>query len=131
MKAFRNSGLEWEPIDPSHFKGKGRVKRISVTYQKPVIKVFRVEFEPEARTNWHSHSGVQLLYIVEGNCLLQKSGEEIQQAGPGDLINVSPNEKHWHGASSGSHMTHMAVNINVTTTWMEEVTKKQFMAYPV
>ena len=128
MKVFQDTEVEWEPVDPAHFTGKGRVKRVSATDQDPSVKVFRVEFEPESRTNWHSHSGVQLLYIVGGRCRVQKWGEEVKQAGPGDMVSILPDEKHWHGAGPGSSMTHIAVNINVTTSWMEKVTEKQFSA---
>lgn len=131
MKVSHDADVEWEPFDPAHFTGNGRVKRVSATDQDPSVKVYRVEFEPEARTNWHSHSGVQLLYIVEGRCRVQKWGEDVKQAGPGDIVNIFPGEKHWHGASPGSGMTHIAVNINATTTWMERVTKEQFSALSV
>ena len=131
MKAFRDAEVEWEPVDADHFTGKGRLKRVSAVNQNPSVKVFRVEFEPEARTNWHSHSGVQLLYMVEGRCRVQKWGEDVKQAVPGDIVNILPGEKHWHGASPGSGMTHIAVNINATTTWMERVTKEQFSALSV
>ena len=131
MKVSHDADVEWEPLDPAHFTGNGRVKRVSATDQDPSVKVFRVEFEREARTNWHSHSGVQLLYIVEGRCRVQKWGEDVKQAGPGDIVNIHPGEKHWHGASPGSGMTHIAVNINATTTWMGRVKKEQFSALSV
>ena len=131
MKVSHDADVEWEPFDPAHFTGNGRVKRVSATNQDPSVKVYRVEFEPEARTHWHSHSGVQLLYIVEGPCRVQKWGEDVKEAGPGDIVNIPPGEKHWHGAGSGSRMTHIAVNINATTTWMERVTKEQFSALTV
>ena len=86
MKVSHDADVEWEPFDPAHFTGNGRVKRVSATNQDPSVKVYRVDFEPEARTNWHSHSGFQLLYIVEGRCRVQNWGEDVKEAGPGDIV---------------------------------------------
>lgn len=126
MKVHYDADIEWEQADPAHFSGNGQVKRISTMDEAPSIKAYRVEFEPEARTNWHSHTGVQLLYIVEGRCRVQKWGEDVKEAGPGDIVDILPGEKHWHGATPGSKMTHIAVNINAKTTWMEPVSAQEY-----
>ena len=64
MKAFHYSESEWEAADPANFTGKGRVQRAASVADGPKLKTYRVEFEPAARTNWHVHSGVQLLILL-------------------------------------------------------------------
>ena len=80
-----------------------------------------VEFEAGARTNWHSHSGVQILLIIEGRGRVQQWGEPVQEVGAGDTVSIAPGENHWHGAARDARMVHLAVNIDTTTMWMEPV----------
>jgi quercetin dioxygenase-like cupin family protein len=90
--------------------------------------VFLVEFEPGGRTNWHAHSAPQLLLVHEGRGLVQKWGEPVVEIRAGDAVTIEPNEKHWHGASPSSRMSHFAVNLNLTTTWFEPVSDEQYRA---
>jgi quercetin dioxygenase-like cupin family protein len=83
--------------------------------------VFRVEFEAGARTNWHAHTGVQILLITEGRGRVQKWGEAVQEVSAGDTVSIAPGEKHWHGAARDARMVHLAVNIDTATEWMEPV----------
>jgi quercetin dioxygenase-like cupin family protein len=126
MRLFDDGTVHWEDADPGHFTGKARLKRVTAVDGVPKLRVYRVEFEPRARTNWHTHSGVQLLYIDEGQCRFQKWGESVQVSRAGDVVYVAPNEKHWHGADPVGTMVHIAVNINAETTWMEPVTDEQY-----
>jgi quercetin dioxygenase-like cupin family protein len=64
---------------------------------------------------------VQLLIVLKGLCRVQKWGEAVQEVEAGGQISIAPGEKHWHGASPGSDMAHVAVNIDASTTWMEAV----------
>jgi len=70
----------------------------------------------------------QLLLVVEGRGLLQKWGEPVRRIGAGDAITIEPNEKHWHGAAPDSKMSHFAVNLNLTTEWLEPVADDQYRA---
>ena len=90
--------------------------------------MYLVEFEPGARTNWHRHSGPQLLLVKEGRGLVQKWGEPVREISAGDAVGIEPNEKHWHGAAPGTRMTHFAVNLNLTTDWLEPVSDDQYRA---
>ncbi len=83
-------------------------------------------FEPGARTDWHAHSGPQLLYVVEGRCRVQAWGEAMQEVGPGDTVYIAPDEKHWHGAAPATGTVHIAVNIDARTTWLERVSEEQY-----
>ena len=126
MHIFHNANLGWEPADPDHFTGGARVKRVGTAPGSPLLKIYRVAFEPGARTHWHTHSGPQLLYIVEGRCLVQTWGEPVHEAGPGDTVYIAPDEKHWHGAAPDTGTVHIAINIDARTTWMERVTDEQY-----
>ena len=90
------------------------------------IRVYRVTFGEGARTNWHSHTGPQLLQIIEGTCRFQKAGERVREAVVGDLVSIEPGERHWHGAAPASPMTHIAINIDATTRWYEPVTDAEY-----
>ena len=96
----------------------------------PRVNVYRVAFEAGTRTAWHSHSGPQLLLIVEGRCRLQKEGGPIQEIATGGTVCIAPGEKHWHGATPAAPMTHLAININAMTDWLEKVTDAQYEGRP-
>jgi len=125
MKRFLAPDVPFEPADPKTFVGNARVKRLRMA---DAAMVFLVEFDVGGRTNWHAHSAPQLLLIHEGRGLVQKWGEPVVQVTAGDTVTIEPNEKHWHGASPSSRMSHFAVNLNLTTTWFEPVTDEQYRA---
>jgi quercetin dioxygenase-like cupin family protein len=85
------------------------------------VGVYRVAFADGARTNWHRHSGPQWLFIVEGRVRVQVEGGDVQDLQTGDAVVIVPGERHWHGAAPGSAGTHIAVNVNAATTWMDPV----------
>lgn len=126
MHIFHDTDLDWEPADPARFTGTARVKRVGAVPGDPTVKIYRVAFEPGARTDWHAHSGPQLLYIVAGRCRVQTWGEPVQEVGLGDTVYIAPDEKHWHGAAAAVGTVHIAVNIDAQTTWMERVTDVQY-----
>ncbi|MCH7747557.1 MAG: cupin domain-containing protein [Acidobacteria bacterium] len=127
MKIFTLATLDSEPSDPNTFVGRARLTRMSDAAAHPQTNVYRVAFEAGARTNWHSHTGPQLLQIVDGTCRFQKDGEPVREAAVGDLISIEPGERHWHGAAPGGPMTHVAVNIDATTSWYAPVTEKEYV----
>ena len=88
--------------------------------------MYRVAFEPSARTAWHVHTGVQVLLIIEGRCRVQKSGEPIHEVVAGGAIRIEPGERHWHGATPDAPMTHLALNINAATEWFDQVTDAEY-----
>lgn len=88
-----------------------------------------VTFEANARTAWHTHPAGQTLIVQTGLGLVQRDGGEIQEIGPGDVVYFEPNEKHWHGASPNSPMSHIAIQEEVdgkVVDWMEKVTDEQY-----
>ena len=126
MIVLEGEELPWQPAEQAHFTGSVRLRRAEDLNPRASLKVFRVEFQPRARTHWHEHSGVQLLLVVEGRCRVQKQGEPVRELGPGSVVSILPGEKHWHGAAPGSVMMHLAVNVQATTSWMEPVSEEQY-----
>jgi quercetin dioxygenase-like cupin family protein len=88
-----------------------------------------VTFEPGARTAWHTHPAGQTLIVTAGAGWAQQWGHPIQDIHPGDVIWIPPGEKHWHGATPTTGMTHMAIQEQVdgkVVDWMEHVTDEQY-----
>jgi quercetin dioxygenase-like cupin family protein len=129
MKHFQGDDVRFEPADPKSFVGSARVKKLPMVEEggQSVI-VYLVEFEPGGRTNWHRHSAPQLLLVKEGRGLVQKWGEPARALAAGDAVCIEPNEKHWHGAALGTRMAHFAVNLSLTTEWLEPVSDDQYRA---
>ena len=71
-----------------------------------------VTFEPQARTNWHSHAGGQTLIVSGGAGYYQEEGQPAQIIRKGDVVMVGPNVKHWHGAAPDGWFSHIAVATN-------------------
>jgi len=88
-----------------------------------------VTFEPGARTAWHTHPLGQTLLVTAGCGLAQREGGPIEVIRPGDVVWFVPGEKHWHGATSTTAMTHIAVQEQLggrTVDWMEKVSDEQY-----
>ena len=88
-----------------------------------------VTFEPGARSNWHTHPLGQTLICTSGYGYVQSEGGPIRTIRPGDVVWCPPNEKHWHGASSTTAMTHIAIQEELNgkvVDWMEKVTDEQY-----
>jgi len=130
MQAFSLTGRPAEPVDPANFTGAGTLVRMDGVCERPLVNAYRVRFESRTRTHWHTHSGAQLLLVVEGTCRFQKEGEPVREIGTGGLVSIAPGERHWHGASRDAPMTHVALNIDATTTWLEVVTEPEYEGVP-
>jgi quercetin dioxygenase-like cupin family protein len=102
----------------------------SVSVPSPGGGLFRVLFEPGARTNWHTHPEGQFLYVVTGSGRAQREGEPVVEIEAGDIVYFAPDERHWHGAGPGTFMVHIAIspalNTEGTTAWMEPVTDEEY-----
>jgi quercetin dioxygenase-like cupin family protein len=108
--------------------------RIDPLFQAPDparVASASVTFEPGARTAWHTHPLGQTLLVIAGRGLAQREGGRIEEIGPGDVIWFPPSEKHWHGATATTAMTHIAIQEQLnrkTVEWMEMVSDKQYQA---
>jgi quercetin dioxygenase-like cupin family protein len=88
-----------------------------------------VTFEPGARTAWHTHPLGQTLIITAGLGWVQTEGGSIEEVRPGDVVWFPPGEKHWHGATPTTAMTHIAVQEALNgknVDWMEKVSDVQY-----
>ena len=89
-----------------------------------------VTFEPGARTAWHTHPLGQHLIVTFGCGLVQRWGNNtIEEIHPGDVVWIPPGEKHWHGATARTAMSHIAIQEQLdgrTTDWMEKVSDEQY-----
>lgn len=128
MNIFRGTDTPLRPADVKSFVGLAQTKRLASSDDGASVHVYRVEFDDGGRTNWHTHSGPQWLFIIEGRVRVQKWGEAAQEVETGDAVVIAPDEKHWHGAAPGARGTHLAVNVSVKTEWLEPVSDEQYRA---
>ena len=88
-----------------------------------------VTFEPGARTAWHTHPLGQTLIVTSGSGRVQRDGGTIEEIRPGDIVWFEPGERHWHGASPTTAMSHIAIAEMLNgkvVDWMEHVTDEQY-----
>ena len=106
---------EW-PAPQGRFTGPARQRPLH-TREGDTVRVSFVRFEPGARTHWHSHSGGQVIHVVEGEVGYQERGGEPETLLPGDTATAGPGAEHWHG-SGGPAAVHLAVTIG-DVSWAE------------
>ena len=106
--------------------------RIDPLFQAPDpahVRCASVTFEPGARTAWHTHPLGQTLIVTAGCGWVQHDGGPIDEIHPGDVVWFPPGEKHWHGATALTAMTHIAIQEQLdgkTVEWMEKVSDEQY-----
>jgi quercetin dioxygenase-like cupin family protein len=106
--------------------------RIDPLFQAPspaLVQSAHVTFEPGARTAWHTHPLGQLLFVTSGLGRAQRQGGPIEEIRPGDVVWFSPGERHWHGASPATAMTHIAIQEALNgkvVDWLEHVSDDQY-----
>jgi quercetin dioxygenase-like cupin family protein len=118
--------------NPDWFTGSVRVDPLFQTAAPARAGGAKVTFEPAARTAWHTHPLGQTLLVTDGLGLVQRDGGPIEEIRAGDVVWFPPNEKHWHGASPTTAMTHIAVQETLdgkAVDWMEKVTDEQYGKY--
>lgn len=122
------------PASPDYFTGTVRMKPVITEASAPSrVRAVTVDFEPGARTAWHTHPAGQTLYILSGSGLAQVWGGPVQRITAGDTVWFEPGEKHWHGASATSAMSHLAVqefHDGRTVDWLEPVSEDQYTVVP-
>ncbi len=89
-----------------------------------------VRFEPGARTAWHRHMSGQMLVVTEGCGWTQRDGGPVERICAGDVANVAAGEKHWHGATATSAMTHVALSEGDGVEWLEKVGDAEYARGP-
>ena len=104
--------------DPADwFTGTVRIDPLFEAAEPARVRGASVTFEPGARTAWHTHPLGQTLIVTSGLGWAQREGGPIEEIRPGDVVWFSPNEKHWHGATPTTAMTHIAIQEALTAKW--------------
>ena len=116
---------------PDNFTGSVRVEMLFEAIDPSHASGGYVTFEPRARTAWHSHPRGQILIVTAGTGRVQQWGGPIEEIRAGDVVRIPAGQKHWHGASAQSAMTHLAVSEHrdgSAVEWMEKVSDDQYDA---
>ena len=112
-----------------YFTGRVRVDPLFEAADPARVVGASVTFEPGARTAWHTHPLGQTLIVTGGGGLAQRWGGPIEPIRPGDVVWFPPGEKHWHGATPTTAMTHIAIQERLegrTVDWLEQVSDEQY-----
>lgn len=113
------------------FTGRVRIDPVFQAEAPGRVAGAHVTFEPGARTAWHTHPAGQSLLITFGRGRVQREGGPIEEVSAGDVVWFPAGEKHWHGASADTAMSHYAIHEaidGVSVTWMEKVTDADYSA---
>src|SRR5947208_16119066 len=111
------------------FTGSVRIDPLFEAPEPARVRGARVTFESGARTAWHTHPLGQMLIVTSGLGWAQREGGPIEEIRPGDVVWFAPAEKHWHGATPTTAMTHIAIQEALNgkpVDWMEHVTDEQY-----
>lgn len=128
----KRSGTQPPEKGPAeYFTGTVRIDRLFEAVEPGRVVGASVTFEPGARTAWHTHPLGQTLIVTAGKGFAQRWGGAIEEIRPGDVISFPPGEKHWHGATAATAMTHIAIQERLdgrTVDWLEKVSDEQYQA---
>lgn len=113
-----------------YFTGTVRIDPLMNPPEPSRVSMALVTFEPGARTAWHTHPFGQSLIIATGSGWVQRHGENKKNVYPGDTVYFNPGEKHWHGATDKTAMSHIAIQEKLNGSpvdWMEHVTDAEYL----
>ena len=131
---IKRSGSEPSGKGPDdYFTGSVRIDPLFSPPEPSRVAGALVTFEPGARTAWHTHPLGQTLIVTAGLGLVQREGGPIDEIRPGDVVWFPPGEKHWHGASPTTAMSHIAIQEKLNgspVNWLEKVSDEQYAAQP-
>src|SRR5262245_65836348 len=129
MEIKRSGSQPSRPGPADYFTGTVRLDPLFRAPDPSRVGGNSVTFEPGARTAWHTHPFGQTLIVTFGCGWTQREGGPIEEIRPGDVIWFAPGEKHWHGATPTTAMTHIAIQEALdgkVVEWMEHATDKQY-----
>ena len=113
-----------------YFTGTVRVDPLFEAPDPARVRGASVTFEPGARSAWHTHPLGQILIVTSGFGWVQSEGQPKVELRPGDVVWCPPNERHWHGATPTTAVTHIAIQEALdgkVVEWMEKVSDKQYL----
>ena len=127
---IKRSGSQPSVKGPAdYFTGAVRVDPLFEAADPARVVGASVTFEPGARTAWHTHPLGQTLIVTAGSGLAQRWGGPVEAIRAGDVVWFPPGEKHWHGATAKTVLTHIAVQERLngkTVDWLEKVSDEQY-----
>ncbi len=127
---IKRSGSQPSAKGPTdYFTGAVRIDPLFEAPDPARVRCASVTFEPEARTAWHTHPLGQTLIVISGLGWAQRWGGPVEEIRPGDVVWFAPGEKHWHGATPKTAMTHIAIQEALNGSpvqWMEKVSDEQY-----
>ncbi|ALN71144.1 cupin domain-containing protein [Aureimonas sp. AU20] len=129
MDITRNGSTPSAKGPADWFTGTVRVDALFAANEARRAAAASVTFEPGARTAWHTHPRGQTLIVTAGLGLVQREGGPVEEIRPGDVVWFEPGEKHWHGASPTTAMTHIAIQENQdgkVVDWLEQVSDADY-----
>ena len=129
MDIKRNGSRPSTTPPEAYFTGEVRVEPVFPVGDPVRLNGGSVTFEPGTRTAWHTHPLGQTLIITAGLGWVQTEGGPIEEVRPGDVVFFPPGEKHWHGATPTTAMTHIAVQESLNgknVDWLEKVSDEQY-----
>jgi quercetin dioxygenase-like cupin family protein len=133
MNIQRTGSRTTTPGPAEYFTGTVHIDRFLDAPAPARVAGASVTFSPGARTAWHTHPLGQTLIVTAGRGWAQHSGGPVEEIRPGDVIWFPPGEKHWHGATPISAMTHIAIQEKLegqAVDWLEHVTDEQYLSNP-
>ncbi len=127
---IKRSGSEPSGKGPAEwFTGVVRIDPLFGPPEPARVSGAMVTFEPGARTAWHTHPLGQTLIVASGFGRVQRDGGPIEEIRPGDVVWFPPGERHWHGASPTTAMSHIAIQEKLdgkAVDWLEKVSDEQY-----
>jgi quercetin dioxygenase-like cupin family protein len=115
-----------------YFSGTVRIDPLFTPPDPARVAMALVTFEPGARTAWHTHPLGQTLIVTAGSGWVQRKGGKIEEIHPGDVVFFEAGEKHWHGATATTSMSHIAVQEKLNGSpvdWMEKVSDEEYNSF--
>ncbi|BCM85566.1 (R)-mandelonitrile lyase [Methylobacterium indicum] len=131
MEINRSGSRPSQAGSAEYFTGRVRIDPLMSPGEPARVAGAHVTFEPGARTAWHTHPLGQTLIVTAGLGLAQTEGGAIEEIRPGDVVWFEPGERHWHGASATTGMSHIAIQEKLdgsAVTWLEPVTDAEYGA---
>ena len=133
MVITRGGSRAVRPGPEANFTGDVRVEMLFEALEPSDVSGASVTFEPGARTAWHVHPRGQTLIVTAGTGRVQRWRGPVDEIRSGDVVTIPAGQKHWHGASPHTSMTHIAITgqrNGTTVEWMEKVSDEQYRAVP-
>ena len=129
MDIKRNGARTSNKGPADYFTGAVKIEPLVEAPDPARVRAASVTFEPGARTAWHTHPLGQTLIVAAGLGWAQTDGGPVEEIRPGDVVWFAPGEKHWHGATATTGMTHIAIQESLdgkAVDWLEPVSDAQY-----